>query len=213
MKKISVAVAFLFYGSARMVMHAQGDTIISKALIEKAIVKFANILDSPDVANFGLKSIAQLKTLKGGKQFKRFGIGLYDLQKFKQGDKVKDIIQEYQSVEVSLVDERQNIVTSIEFTEKNGGWVVSGYGSTSELIAVKNAQTLLQKTDLEKGDLIRIPSLNLCFISISSPAGLEFISLQDNSDLNLFKRQRMSASDAIFKLVPFALEHKGLPPK
>ena len=196
---------------ATIAIKAQGDAIISKNLVDKSIQTFVNLLDSQDVQQFGLKSVAELKTLKAGRQFKKYTIGLSDIQKYKQGDDVKKIVKEYPSIEVSLVDGSGKIRTSIQFVKNHNKWEATGYGSTPELIHLRNAQTSLQKIVIDKGELIRIPALHLSFIAVSSAAGLEFISLEDNQRLKFKKGQKMPASEAILRLVPFANKHKGLP--
>lgn len=193
-----------------IVIKAQRDTI-SKNLIDKSIQTFVNLLDSQDVQQFGLKSIAELKTLKAGRQFKKYTIGLSAIKKYKQGDDVKKIIDEYPSIEVSLVDGSGKIRTSIQFVKKNNKWEATGYGSTPELIHLRNAQNELAKSSINKGNLIRIPALQTSFIAVSSAAGLEFISLENNQKLKFIKGQKIPASEAILRLVPFANKHKGLP--
>lgn len=103
------------------------------------------------------------------------------------------------------------IRTSIEFVKIKDEWEASGYGSTPDLIVLKNAQTTLQPSFVAKGKLIRIPALQTSFIAVSSLAGLEFISLTDNQKLKLTRGQKINSSDAILKLVPLANKHNGLP--
>lgn len=194
-----------------IVIKAQPEKIIPESQIKKAIQIFVNLVDSQDLQEFGLQSIAELKSLKAGKQFKKYMIGLDDIKKYKQGEDVGKIIKEYPSIEVSLVNEAGNIRTSIEFVKIKDKWEASGYGSTPELIILSNAQTTLGQNAVAKGRLIRIPALQTSFIAVASATGLEFISLNDNQNLKLARGQKINSSEAILKLVPFANKHNGLP--
>jgi hypothetical protein len=192
-------------------MHGQGDTV-SASLINKSIQTFANLVDSLQVKNFGLKSKDQLKTLTGGRQFRTLMIGLYDLQSYKQNDNVRKIIKEYPSREVALVDQQGKMVTSIRFAKKNGQWKAVGYGSTTEFIGLRNAQDSIPKTLVAKGNLIRIPALEVSFIQVPSTFGpLEFICLQTRKDLDFYKGKRILASEAIWTLAQRAKKMKDLP--
>lgn len=189
----------------------QTDTIISESLIKESINRFVSLVDSEDVQEYGLKSIAELKSLRAGKQYRKYVIGLNDIKKFKAGDDVAKIIKEYPSIEVSLVNKSGKIITSIEFVKKDNKWEASGYGSTPELISLGQAQTKYGNGIARRGNLIRIPALGVSFISIPSAAGLEFMSLEDNQKYKLQKGIKTTASSAILKLVPFANNHNGLP--
>jgi hypothetical protein len=192
-------------------MHGQGDSV-SASLINKSIQTFANLVDSPQVKHFGLKSKDQLKTLTGGRQFRTLMIGLYDLQSYQQNQDVKKIIKEYPSREVALVDQQGKIVTSVRFTKKNGQWTAVGYGSTTEFIELRQAQDSIPKTFLVKGNLIRIPALEISFIQVPSTFGpLEFICLQTRKDFNFYKGKRILASEAVWTLAQLAKTMKDLP--
>ena len=188
-----------------------GNDTIPESQIKKSIQTFANLIDSQDVQEFGLKSVAELKSLKPGKQFRKFMIGLNDIKKYKPGEDVRKIIKEYLSIEVSLVDKAGKIRTSIEFVKNKGNWEASRYGSTPELKILSNAQTALGASFVKKGDLIRIPALQINFIAVASAAVLEFISLEDNQKLKLKKGEKLTSSEAILRLVPLANKHNGLP--
>ena len=60
---------------------AQGDTISAKK-IKESIATFASLVDSLDLPGFGLKNMAELKSLKAGRQFKRCMIGLNDVKNY-----------------------------------------------------------------------------------------------------------------------------------
>ena len=203
-------------------VHAQTDTskmfktskevkIVPDSQVKRSIQTFAGLLDSQHVHQFGLASVAELKTLQAGRQFKKYMIGLYDIQNYKQGDDVIGIIKEYPSVEVSLVNSVGKIRTAIEFVKKKDKWIATGYGATPELLILGDAQTKVGDIAFAKGELIRIPSLLITFIAIRSSTGIEFISLEDRPNLNLYKGQKITASDAIMRLVPLAKKHDGLP--
>jgi hypothetical protein len=192
-------------------MHGQEDTV-SASLINKSIQAFADLVDSARVKQYGLKSVAQLKTLKGGRQFKTLIIGLRDLQSYKEHQDVKGIIKEYPSREVALVDQQGKIVTSMQFAKRNGQWKAVGYGSTPQLVELRMSQDSIPKTLLVKGDLIRIPTLEVSFIQIHSTSGqLEFICLQTRKEFNFYKGKHILASKAIWTLAQHAQGIKNIP--
>ncbi len=194
-----------------IVIKAQGDTIIPDSQIKKSIQAFVSLVDSQDLQEFGLKNMAELKSLKAGKQFRKYMISLNDIKKYKQGEDVNKIIKKYPSIEVSLVNKAGKIRTSIEFVKNKDKWEASGYGSTPEFISLSTSQAALGQGVVSKGKLIRIPALQTSFITVQSAAGLEFISLEDNQYLKLKKGQKINSSEAILRLVPFANKHNGLP--
>jgi len=179
--------------------------------IKKSMQIFVNLVDSQHVGQFGLASVAELNSLKPGRQFINYMIGLDDLRNYKTGDDVSKLIKEYPSIEVALVNDAGKIRTSIEFVQRDGKWEASGYGSTSEFILLSYSQTTVGENIVNNGNLVRIPSLGVSFLSVRSRTGTDFISLQDNEQLKLGRGQRMSASEAISKLVPFARKHNGQP--
>lgn len=211
MKRNIIILLFTSCFFTTTVIKAQVDKIVPESQVKQSIQTFVNLVDSQNVQKFGVKNIAELKALKPGKQFKNYMIGLSDIKKYKQGEDVRKIIKEYPSIEVSLVDQSGKILTSIEFVKYNNNWKASGYGSTTEFIMLRRAQTSIGNSDLNKGDLIRIPALRISFIAVSSAAGLDFISLEDNQNLKLKKGQRIAASEAILRLVSLANKHNGLP--
>ena len=189
----------------------QGNETIPESQIKESIQTFTNLIDSQDVQEFGLKSVVELKSLKAGKQFKKYMIGLNDIKKYNPGDDVRKIIKEYPSIEVSLVNKDGEIRTSIEFVKNKDKWEASGYGSTPELIILSNAQAALGISVVNKGNLIRIPALQTSFIAVSSAAGLEFIILEDKQYLKFKKGEKITSSEAILRLKPLANKHNGLP--
>lgn len=215
MKKNITILLFIFIGVITTVFiwaqKKNGNDTIPENLIKEAIQTFTNLVDSQDVQEFGLKSVDELKSLKPGKQFKNYMIGLDDIKKYKPGEDVRKIIIEYPSIEVSLVNGAGKIRTSIEFVKNKDKWEAAGYGSTPELIILSNAQATLGDSVVNKGNLIRIPALQTNFIAVSSAAGLEFIILEDNKILRFKKGEKITSSEAILRLMPLANKHNGLP--
>ncbi len=189
----------------------QGNDSIPQNQVYRAIQTFVNLLDSEDVREFGLKSIDELKLSKPGKQFKYFMIAVADIKNYKAGEDVSKIIKEYPSIEVSLVNATGSIISSIEFVKNQGRWEPGRYGSSAELLSVRNAQTTIADSTINKGSLVRIPGLNTSFVSVSDGSKLNFIVLADKLSLNLKKGLTLPASEVILRLVPLAKKHKGLP--
>ena len=197
-----------------MIAEAQNDTTIEKDQVKNSIKIFAKLLDSNDVKEFGFKSISELKQLMPGKQFKRYTIGLSAIKNYNQGENIANMIKEYPSIEVALINQKGKILNSIEFVKDTvkGKWVPSRYGSTPELVVLRREQEFIGDSIIKKGRLIRIPSLHVSFIAITSTtSGLVFISMVDRPNLNLFKGQKLPVSDAILRLVPYAKNHKNFP--
>jgi hypothetical protein len=212
MKQQVIRLLFLtVYLFATIVTEAQKDTIISDNEIKKSIQTFIKLIGSDDAREYGLKNIAELNSLKAGKQFKKYMIGLTAIKNYQRGNEVGIMIKEYPAIEVSLVNSTGKIRTSIEFVKNQGKWEASRYGSTSELILLSRAQDMLADSVINKGNLIRIPALRISFIAVASGSGLNFISLEDRPDLDFHKGRRMAASEAILKLVPLANQHKNFP--
>jgi hypothetical protein len=196
-----------------MVIHAQNNKVVSDSQVKKSIQTFVNLVDSKNINQFGLTNIAELKSLKAGKQFKKYMIGLDEIENFKQGNDVRQIIKGYPSVEVALVNDSGKIRTSIEFVKKKGNWITTGYGSTPELLILSNAQKDYGNSFVNQGDLIRIPALMITFLAIPSATanGIVFIILENYPRLKLTKGQKLPASKIIEMLVPLAKRHNGLP--
>jgi len=220
MKKTVIKLLFLtVWLLATIVSEAQPDTtvshkdttLISNSEIKKSIQEFIELIGSDDPSVYGLKDKTELNSLNAGKQFKKYMIGLSAIKNYKPGNAVGMMIKEYPAIEVSLVSSTGNIRTSIEFVKSKGKWEASRYGSTSELILLSRAQDVLSNNDINRGNLIRIPSLGISFIAVPSGSGLNFISLEDHPDLGFEKGQSIAASEAILKLVPLANKHKNFP--
>jgi len=195
-----------------IVAEAQNDTIIKTNQIKASILSFTKFVDSSNISEYGFNSIKDLKQSKPGKQFKKYIISLSAVKNFKLGDTVSNIIMGYPSIEVALVNRNGKILNSIEFIEDtiSHKWRASRYGSTPELAILRRVQDVIGDSIIRKGKLIRIPSLNISFIAISSNGGgLVFISLVDRPNLNLIRGQKLTASDAILKLVPYAKSYKN----
>jgi hypothetical protein len=189
----------------------KGIDTIPENLIKESIQTFTKLVDSLDIQEFGLKSVDELKSLIPGKQFKNYLIAVDDIKKYKAGEDVRKIINEYPSIEVSLVNGTGNIITSIEFVKNKDKWEAAGYGSTPEFIILRNAQAAIGDSAIKKGTLIRIPALHTSFIAVPSATDLNFIILDDNFSLDFKKGAILPASQAILKLVPLANKHNGLP--
>ncbi len=189
---------------------ADGDTI-SRSQVREAIDSFANFVDPAEVPEFGLNSIAEIRSLKGGKQFKRYIIDLNDIQKYKAGEDVGKMIKEYPAIEVALVNDSGHIRTAVEFVKYNGKWKAAAWGSSPEFTMVIDAQSYIKDTVINQGKLIRIPALHISFIAISSGAGLEFFILKDDDSLQFKKGEKKLSTDVILKLVPIAKTLDELP--
>jgi len=190
---------------------SQTDTTISIALVKKSVLQFERLIGSDDAQEYGLSNKNEFKILKPGRQLKKYVIGLSAIKKYQQGQNVSNMLIEYPVVEVLLASNAGKIGTSIEFSKRNGQWEASRFGSTPEVVLLKEAQGLIADSTLKRAELIRIPSLRVSFVGIAGPHGLEFISLQDRGDLNLFKGIREPAGDIMLKLVAAARQHKNLP--
>ena len=205
---------YLLAASGLLLSIAMGAQVkfVSDSQVTRSLKTFMSLLDSQEVKDFGLKSVAQLATLRPGKQFKKYMISLDKIREFKQGDNVKAIISEYPAVEVSLISQTGKIETSIEFLKTSQGkWEPGGFGATPDMIRLSDARDVIPDNVIKKGDLIRIPALQMTFLTVSSSTGLEFISLEDYPNLNLHRGQKAKASNVILRLVPEALKHNGLP--
>ncbi|HYV95447.1 MAG TPA: hypothetical protein VE978_26975 [Chitinophagales bacterium] len=215
MKKNTIALLFLFVCTIAAVFilaqNRDDETAIPAAQINEAIQTFANLANEKNIQSFGLENVDQLEALKPGRQFKKYMIGLDDIKKYKTGDDVNAMIKELPSIEVSLINESGTILSSIEFEKKEDKWVASGFGLTSDLAGLRNAQSMLADSSLNVGRLIRIPSLHTSFLAVPSSTGINFIVLEDNESLGFRKGAMIAASNALLQLVPVANQYNGLP--
>jgi hypothetical protein len=186
-----------------------------KTVPDSQVMRFAKIftrlIDSQQIHQFGLSSLAELNSLRVGRQFKKYVIDGFDIKTFKQGDDVIRLIKQYPSIEVALVNTSGKIRTSMEFVQNHSSWEAFGYGSTTELTMLSHAQDVLGNSVINKGELIRIPALQISFIAIPSATGLKFLSLVDRPGLNLYMGQTLPASDALLRLVSLAKRLNGSP--
>lgn len=189
-----------------------GEETISAGQVREAIQVFSKLVNDQNAKDFGLQNAAQLQSLRAGKQFKKYMIGLDDVRKFKTGDKVEPLIKELPSIEVSLTDANGRVVSSIEFIKNKESWQASGFGSTPDFKALFiDERSTIADSLINKGTLVRIPALHTSFIAVSASSGLNFIVLQDNESLGFRRGQMIQASEAISKLTPVANAYNGLP--
>lgn len=179
--------------------------------VNRAIETFMHMANDQNIQTFGLKSMEQLHSLKAGRQFRKFMIGLDDVKKFKSGNDVNAIIRSLDAIEVSLVDANRAIQSSIEFTKKDNQWAPSAFGLSSELARVRNIQAQISDSALNTGRLVGIPALKTAFLATGSGAATSFIVLEDNEALGFRKGATIQASEAILKLVDAATQYNGLP--
>jgi hypothetical protein len=204
-----IAAVFIFTQNSAQ-DRTQNETI-PRDQINKSIQTLASVVNDQNFQTFGLTSKDQLKSLKAGKQYNKYMIGLNDIKNYKSGEDVETIIKELPSVEVPLVDETGKIQTSIEFVKNNGKWETSGFGLSSDLVSVRNMQSARSAASITNGRLIRIPALRVSFIALTASTGLTFIALQNNESLGFKQGEAILASNAILKLVPVAKQYNGLP--
>ena len=172
--------------------------------VNDAILVFADLVDSASLQKFGVKSKADLKALKPGKQFKTYFIGLAELKKYQTGHDAEDIIKEYPSTEVALVDQKGRIITSIEFENKNHTWVATGYGSTPEFAVLIRAQDSIPKTAINKGRMIRVPSLHMCFMSLPNHGATDFLMLESYKQISYKRGETVKSAKVMEVLMPLA---------
>jgi len=208
-KKTNVGVLLTIIFTLATILVRGQEKYVSDSLIIRSLQTFVKLVDSQHLKDFRLKSMDELKSLKGGQQFKTYMIGLNDLKKYQQGDDVDQIIMEYPVVEVALVSATGRIVTSIQFLKDHGKWEASRYGLTPALGLLSGVQGMVEDSVIKKGKLIRIPTLGVNFIAVRSAGQLQFISLQDRPNLKLTKNQKLEASEAIWRLVPLASKQTG----
>lgn len=212
-KNTIVLLTILFFCAVATVLTTaqkrEPDEVVPANEVNKAIQTFTQLVNASNIKSFGLENIAQLKSVKPGKQYKKYMIGLNDVKKYKAGENVENIIKELPSVEISLIDARGKILTSIEFDKSSGKWQASGFGSTPAMRSLKDVQ--LSDSASIGGRLIQVPALHTSFIAISSASGLNFIALQNNEYLNFRAGTMLPASEAILRLTTVANQYNGLP--
>jgi hypothetical protein len=179
--------------------------------VTSSIQTFTRLVNDQNIQSFGLKSVDQLRSLKPGRQFRKYMIGLDDVKKFKSGDDANAIIKPLEAVEVSLVDASGAIQTSIEFVRKDNKWEPSGYGLSQDLTRVRNVQREIPDSIFNSSRLISIPALRTSFLAVGAGAALNFVVLEDNAQLDLKRGAIIPASDAVLRLVSSANEYNGLP--
>ena len=203
----------LFFSFLLMILLGQGNNSenIPDKQVREAVNTYSKLMTIETLRDMGFKSADQVKSLKSGQQFKKYMIELDAVRKFKSGDNVDLMIKELPSIEVSLMDDAGKIQTSVEFIKNKDKWESAGFGLSSEFVLLKNAQAFINADTLKSGRLIRIPALHSAFVAISSPAGVNFIVLEDNESMGLKKGSILPASEVILKLVKSANEYNGLP--
>jgi len=184
---------------------------ISRDQVNKAVQTLSAMVTDQNFQTFGLTSVGQLQSLKAGKQYNKFMIGLDDIKKYTAGQDVQAIVKPLAAIEVPLVDESGKIQTAIEFVKNKDKWETGGFGLSSDLAAVRNVQANRADTSRSNVSLIRIPALRTRFIGVSSPSGLNFIVLENNESLGFRQGATIAAKDAILKLVSVAKLYNGLP--
>lgn len=179
--------------------------------VNQSIQTFTRLANDQNIQTFGLKSMEQLRSLKPGRQFRKYMIGLDDVKKFQAGNDVNAIIKPLEAVEISLVDGNGAVQSSIEFVRRDNKWEPSGYGLSNDLVRVKNIQSQVPDSIFRTARLISIPSLKTSFLATGSGAALNFVVLEDNAALELRRGAILPASDAVQRLVTSANEYNGLP--
>ncbi len=218
MKKNMIVLLLVFIGTIASILiigqRRDGEDTVPATEINESIKTFAALLNKQNIQSFGLKNIDQLKTLRQGKQYKKYMIELDDLKGYKAGDDPEDIIKTLPVTEVTLIDYNGKIITSTEFTKEGDKWKVTGFGLTPEMIGVSDTQPLLNdsiRENVSNGRLVTIPALHTNFIAITGISDLDFIVLEDNKNLEYTRGELVPASDALLKLIEVANIYNGLP--
>ncbi len=199
-RNIKLLVMLLCAASCTLAQKKTVMDTISSTLIDSSLNTYAESLSLQLIKDLGLKNKQELKSLKPAYQFKFFMIDVGQLKKYKQGDDIKTIIKEYPAVEVALVNESGKITLAIGYFKQNNKWKVASFGLTPDLSAISNAQQFITDSTLKKGILIRIPGLEISFIGVKSPGGMDLITLIDNTVLGLKKGDKKPAPDVLAKL-------------
>jgi len=180
------------------------DKVVPENKIKESIDVFADLVEAKDLQKFGVKTKAELKSLKPGKQFRNYFIGLDDIKKYQIGQDAQELFTEYPSIEVALIDQNGRIVTTIEFEKDNGNWVATGYGATPEISLLTRVQDSIPKNAIAKGKMIRVPSLHMCFIAVSNHGATDFFMLETYSYLSYQKGQKVRSAKVMEALIPLA---------
>jgi hypothetical protein len=211
-KIITFAFVTTFILVAVVILVAQGgkgNDVIPEKQINESIQAFSGLVNAENAKSFGLRNAEELKSLKAGKQFKKYMIELNDIKKFTAADSVEKITRELPAVNVALIDANGQIKTAIEYTMNKERWEVSRFGMTGDMLAIQGAQQIIDSA--KDGRLISIPSLQTNFYEITSPQGKLFIPLSDNEGLGFKKGIAISSAEALKKLVKAANDYNGLP--
>lgn len=208
---VTAIVISLFIAVTIIGQNRNTESAVTDAQVKASLQTFSQLLTNETIGSFGLKNAGQLKSLKPGKRFTNYMIGLNDVRKYKAGDDVNQVIKELPSVEIALTDEDNRFVTSVEFTKTKDGWQATGFGATPELKTLYNSRNPIPDTVINNGKLVRIPSLHSSFIAVSSASGLNFIVTEDNESLNFRRGMVISSDNALLQLSKAAKIYNGLP--
>ena len=211
-KIITFVFAAAFILVAVVILVAQGgkgNDVIPEKQISESIQTFSGLVNADNAKSFGLRNAEELKSLKAGKQFKKYMIELNDIKKFTAADNVEKIIRELPAVNVALIDANGQIKTAIEYTLNKDKWEASRFGMNSDMLAIQGAQQILDSA--KDGRLISIPALQANFYEITAAEGKFFIPLSDNEGMGFKKGVAIPSVEAITRLIKSANEYNGLP--
>ncbi|MDB5158599.1 MAG: hypothetical protein JWR50_3306, partial [Mucilaginibacter sp.] len=85
---------------------------ISRDQVSKAVQALSAMVTDQNFQTFGLTGKDQLRSLKAGRQYNKFMIGLDDIKKYTAGQDVQSIVKPLAAIEVPLVDQSGKIQTA-----------------------------------------------------------------------------------------------------
>jgi hypothetical protein len=209
-KYIVIAMIGILAHSSSMAQNRNTLDKETEAIVLKTVYQLVN--DS-NYSKLGFASVAEARNLTIGTGLP---ISIVPLDKLKTLDSASGSLQTIklpsQSALYPLINARsQQPVALVNIEMKEGKATVRGIGNNSLAAAIKTTSANLSPDMQRSAELVRIPALQLDFLSVTDQGTHYYLALTTIADLQIEKGARLTDQSLLTKVLPLARRYNGLP--
>ena len=185
----------------------------SAAAAQQSLSTLAQLAKGDSAARLGFKSPGDAERTELGAPLSDFIVGLDDLKSWQPGSDPMRLLRTTGLV-VYPVKVGGAVQSSVTLKKQDGGWQSVAFGAPAQSQAVSGVRdSVTQKAGVSGAQTfqVRIPALNLVFVSYVSGGRLMLTPVVDAPPYGITAGVAVAADELFTKLKPVAQQDQGLP--